>query len=418
MAVDATLIVGPDRHGQTVHLADGLVVGSAPDGAEVVPCPDGEIRPGAVNAHTHLYSGLVPLGMPPPAPPPENFVQILERVWWRLDRALDPAALRAAARLYVAEALLAGTTSLIDHHESPAFIEGSLDVLADACHELGIRALLCYGATERNGGGDEAARGLEACRRFVYESQGDDLLRGLVALHASFTISDDTIRRAGDLCRELDVPLHIHVAEDLADVTDARQRGYDGPLERLAALDALPAGSILAHGIHLSAEQIRHAVDRGCWWVQNPRSNEGNQVGYAAELAASSQVALGTDGYPADMAQESEALTRLGGQAGDSADAMSARLGAGHRLISERFGTNRQALAPGAVGDLVVYGPSGVCHVVVGGRVVVRDGRLSGGDLDSIRSEATSQAQGLWQRMERLVATEPRKAGGTWRSSD
>ena len=122
---------------------------------------------GNVNAHTHIYSGLAPLGIPQPEPEPESFVQILERLWWLLDRALDEESLRASARLYVADALLAGTTVLIDHHESPDFIEGSLDVLADACDELGIRALLCYGATERNGGVDEAMRGLGECRRFI-----------------------------------------------------------------------------------------------------------------------------------------------------------------------------------------------------------------------------------------------------------
>ena len=123
--------------------------------------------PGAINAHTHIYSGLAPLGMPPPERDPETFVEILERVWWRLDRALDEESLRASARLYVAEALLAGTTTLIDHHESPNFIAGSLDVIADACEELGVRALLCYGATERNGGRQEARDGLAECRRFI-----------------------------------------------------------------------------------------------------------------------------------------------------------------------------------------------------------------------------------------------------------
>src|SRR3989339_156222 len=127
---------------------------------------------GLVNAHTHLYSGLAPLGMPveqgfSPAPPveqgfsPAPFLKILQRVWWRLDRALDDRSLRAAANLYVAEALLHGTTVVVDHHESPHFIEGSLDVLADACQSLGMRSLLCYGATERNGGREEALRGLE-----------------------------------------------------------------------------------------------------------------------------------------------------------------------------------------------------------------------------------------------------------------
>jgi len=157
---------------------------------------------GYVNAHTHLYSALSSLGMPPPRERPVNFTQILERIWWRLDRAIDESSLRASARLYVAEALLAGTTTLVDHHESPNFVAGSLDVLADACDELGIRAVLCYGSTERNGGRDEARHGLAECARFVRANRRP-LVRGLVGLHASFTVSDETAREAGELAREL-----------------------------------------------------------------------------------------------------------------------------------------------------------------------------------------------------------------------
>ncbi|MCA9676149.1 MAG: amidohydrolase, partial [Myxococcales bacterium] len=120
-----------------------------------------------VNAHTHVYSGLAPLGLPAPEIAPETFVQILERVWWRLDRALDAAALAASAELYVAEAVALGCAGLIDHHESPRFIDGSLDVIADACDRFGMPAVVCYGATERNDGRDEARRGLAECARFA-----------------------------------------------------------------------------------------------------------------------------------------------------------------------------------------------------------------------------------------------------------
>ena len=122
-----------------------------------------------------------------------------------------------------------------------------------------MRALLCYGASERNFGRDEARRGLAECRRVA----ASPLLRGLVGLHASFTVSDETARAAGALARELDTVVHVHVAEDQADVDDARRRGYAGPLERLLALDALPEGSILAHGVHLSRDQARRAGDAG-----------------------------------------------------------------------------------------------------------------------------------------------------------
>ena len=248
MALTGPIVVGPDAHGRSVAIVEGRVVVAAPKGAAHLACADGEIEPGAICAHTHLYSGLARYGMPPPDRPPANFLEILQKVWWRLDRALDSESLAAAARDTVARALLAGTTTLVDHHESPNLIEGSLAILAEACEALGVRALVCYGASERNFGREEAQRGLAECRRVA----ASPLIRGLVGLHASFTISDQTARETGALARELGTIVHVHLAEDQADVDDARRRGYPGPLERLLSLDALPPGSILAHGVRLS----------------------------------------------------------------------------------------------------------------------------------------------------------------------
>ncbi len=322
-----------------------------------------------VNAHTHIYSGLAPFGMPEPAETPRTFVQILERIWWKLDRALDARALRTSARWYVAEALRLGTVGLVDHHESPDFIDGSLDLLADVCQEMGLPAVLCFGATERNGGRAEAQRGLAECRRFI-TTNTRPLVRGVVGLHASFTVSDDTIREAADLCRDLGTVLHVHLAEDHADVEDAIRRGWTGPLERLLALDALPPGSILAHGVHLSEDQVRLAEGAGCWLVQNPRSNRGNRVGYAGTLRASRRVALGTDGYPSSLAEERDALVEEAMQHGDDMDAVGRRPEAGHALLAERFGgTVPPAASPG---DL---------------------------DTDAIRAEAAAEAPRLWSRM-------------------
>jgi cytosine/adenosine deaminase-related metal-dependent hydrolase len=376
-----------------------------PPGARRLDCKGAEIEigPGQVNAHTHLYSGLAPLGMPAPTPPPQIFLEILQRVWWRLDRALDEPSLRASARLYIAEALLAGTTTLIDHHESPAFIEGSLDVLAEAASELGIRMLVAYGATERNGGPEEASRGLAECRRFARANQ-NPRVRALVGLHASFTLSDETIREAGALAQELGTQVHVHVAEDAADVADAKKRGFAGPLERLLDLGGLPAGSILAHGVCLDDAQVRRAGQRGCWLVQNPRSNEGNRVGYPRALSASPRVAMGTDGYPADMVAEAAALRRLAREHGERESILGARLVGGLRLVGERFGRELEASpSAGSLADLVVRSPGQrPRHVLVGGEVVVENGQLVRGDLEEIRARAREEAAKLFRRMEAL----------------
>ena len=342
---------------------------------------------GFVNAHTHLYSGLVPLGMPAPDAPPGRFVEILERVWWRLDRALDAASLRAAARFYVADAIASGTGVLIDHHESPRFIARSLDVVADACQEFGMRALVCYGATERNKGRREARCGLRECRRFILANRRP-LVAGLVGLHASFTVSDETIREAGALCRDLGTVLHLHVAEDRADVEDAKRRGYAGPIERLRALDALVPGSILAHGVWLTRDQVRMAGDAGCWLVHNPRSNRNNGVGYAGALGASTRVALGTDGFSSNMRDELDALLEEGAAGGESAAALTARLDAGWDLVAERFGIPLDDIrGPRAA----PAGPAG------SGNETARPL-----DLESIRAEAQVEADRLWARMRTL----------------
>lgn len=400
------LLIGPDRNGRWVAIAGGRIaaVGGAadepPECAAQASCADAVIEPGRVNAHTHLYSGLFPLGLPPPTPEPETFVQILERLWWKLDRALDAESLRAAARYYVAEALLSGTTALVDHHESPSLVDGSLDIVADACEDLGLRALVCYGATERNGGPDEARRGLDECRRFVRDRDGE-LVKGLVGLHASFTVSDETVRQAGELCRALGTVLHVHMAEAAADVDDARERGYAGPLQRLAELGALAPGSILAHGVHLDADATRLAAEHGCWVVQNPRSNLGNKVGYPAHLASHPDVALGTDGYPADMLEERRVLAEQVDAHSEPGTEVGRRADGGRRLLAARFGP-AFGLEQGAAADLVATADGVTRLVVVAGRIVVREGRLLLANHEAIVAEARQEVARLGARMQAI----------------
>jgi len=403
---DESIRLGLDIGGRSYFIVDGEICSPEEGQTEnamqtrKLDCSEARVLPGKVNAHTHLYSGLVPFGMPAPEPTPENFLQILERVWWRLDRALNEKLLRAAARYYICEALFAGTTTLIDHHESPNFIEGSLDILADACDELGIRALISYGATERNGGLDEASRGLAECRRFI-ENNDRARVQGMVGLHASFTVSDDTIIEAARMCRDMGASMHVHVAEDLADMTDARNRGYQSPVHRLYRLGALRPGSILAHGVHLDSETVQKASDEGLWFVHNPRSNENNNVGYAHSLAASDKVALGTDGFPSDMAAECAALARISEGQGVPVENAKKRMDAGSRLVAAHFGWEALPLDEGAVADLVIYAAGGVRHLLVEGTPVIEDTQLLTGDRAEIKQEAEAAAAELWSAMEK-----------------
>jgi cytosine/adenosine deaminase-related metal-dependent hydrolase len=332
--------------------------------------------PGLVNAHTHLYSGLAPLGLPAPKTPPPDFVSILQQVWWRLDRALDERSIAASAELYVAEATTLGAAGLIDHHESPNVIEGSLDILAEACARFSMPAVLCYGATERNGGREEARRGLAECARFARANRGPGV-GAVVGLHASFTVSDETIQEAAHLARDLGTVLHVHVAEDKADVDDARTRGYAGVIDRLTRLDAMVPGSIFAHGVHLTIDEVRACEAAGIWLIQNPRSNRGNRVGYPGALAASSRVALGTDGYPAAMADEVKALEEESRANGDDLERALARPAAGAALLGERLGAS---VAP----------PSEASRA------------SAAAALGDIRTRVQGDANALWDRMGRL----------------
>ena len=218
--VSADLVIAGDRI---------AAVGQAPPGVTRRDCSGTLVLPGNVCAHHHLYSALS-RGMPYHLAPPVTFTEILQRVWWRLDRALDEAAIRASALRGGLDALRAGTTTIVDHHASPHAIDGSLDIIADALAELGVRSVLCYEVSDRDGP-ERAAAGIAENRRFLARSTG--LARGMVGAHASFTLSDDTLGALVEVARLGGSGVHIHVAEDASDQADAHARSGHGVVERL-----------------------------------------------------------------------------------------------------------------------------------------------------------------------------------------
>jgi cytosine/adenosine deaminase-related metal-dependent hydrolase len=244
------------------------------------PLPEAT-TPGLVCAHHHLYSALA-RGMPAPPVTPRSFRDVLEQIWWRLDTALDLEMLEWSARLGALEALESGCTAIIDHHESPSAIEGSLSAIADACAEVGVRVNTCYGVTDRHGT-DGARRGLEENDRYLTAGG-----RGMVGVHAAFTCGDDTLAAAAELARRHGVGVHVHVAEGPDD---------RGAADRLRALTT--DDWILVHGVHLPDDHgLRGTI------VHNPRSNMNNAVGYARPARFTNPVGLGTDGIGADMLAE------------------------------------------------------------------------------------------------------------------
>ncbi len=356
------------------------------------------VLPGLAIAHTHLYSALA-RGMPGPAEPPRSFREILEKVWWRLDAALDEKSLEASADVALLDAALSGVTAVIDHHESPSFIEGSLDVLARSARSAGVKAALCYGATDRHGAAG-ARSGLAECERAIREG-----LPAMVGLHAGFTVSDGTLASAADLAKRTGSWLHVHALEDLCDA---------GSFERLEKAGALGPKTLLVHGVHLTAAERERATNAGAWIVHNPRSNMQNAVGYADPKTLGPRVALGTDGMDSDLFTEARvahlrAREAYGPEGGIDAVALLANSGRlADLVLGERPGDwivlDYDPPTPLSAGNLAGHvlfglGTRHVRDVVVNGEVVVRNRVPLRVDAARIRARAREEAARLWGRM-------------------
>jgi putative selenium metabolism protein SsnA len=388
-------------------------------GEEVLDLDGALVLPGLVNAHTHLYSALA-RGMPGPGEPPRGFVEILEKVWWRLDRALDEESVHLSGLVGAIEAARSGTTVLVDHHASPSCVPGSLATLRRAVEEVGLRAVLCYETTDRNGL-DGRDAGIAENRAFL-ASGPTALTRGRVGAHASFTLSDESLDLLSAAARDLGSSVHIHVAEDRFDVEDSRRRCGAGVVERLRRHGLLGPGALLAHGVHLAPEEVAEAQEAGAWLLHCPRSNMNNAVG-RAPTTAFRRAALGTDGLDQNMLAEGRAAflgMRDAGRA-DAAGATLALLVGGHRLAGATFGLPLGRLDAGAPADLVVldYRPptpltaenlaghllfgldrSHVRSTMVAGRFVLRDRRITGVDEAAVFAGARRAAETLWVRMD------------------
>ena len=335
--------------------------------------------PGLVCAHHHLYSALA-RGMPVSGPPPTTFLGILEQIWWRLDRALDLEMLEWSAKLAALEALASGTTTIIDHNETPGAIEGSLTVLAEACAEVGVRLVASYGVSDRHG--PEGSRlGLEENRRFL--SAGG---RGMVGIHAAFTCSDETLEAAAGLAEDLGVGVHIHLCEGPEDVEAPARIGH---LTR--------PNWLLAHCVHLAtAHHLQGTI------VHNPASNLNNAVGYGEPARFENPVALGTDGIGADMLDTFRLAYFLHRSSDHSAAPATSWnwLARGWELVPEarddRVTWNYEPMVPDHLAFTTSVRP---LEIEVDGNVVWRNQAPTRVDLGEVRSKAAEQAKRLHDRL-------------------
>jgi putative selenium metabolism protein SsnA len=386
------------------------------------------VMPGMICTHTHFY-GLFARGMQLRQEAPSEFAEILERLWWRLDKALGLDDIRYSTLVCLIDAIRNGTTTLFDHHASPNAAEHSLDVIADAVTEAGARCCLCYEVSDRDGA-EVARAGLDENARFITDARDrGGQLAATFGLHASLTISEGTLRRAAEMAQDLEVGFHLHVAEGMADVQDSVEKYGLRVVERLAKHDILGPKTIAAHCVHLDAREIDTLVETGTRVVHNPRSNMNNAVGVARipkMLEQHIEVGLGNDGFSNDMFAEAKTAYLLHKSAqGDprvlGADQVLTMAIRNNALIADLFFQQPLGeLAPGACADAVfldyvpptpltvdnlpwhiIFGVTGshVSTTIAAGKVLMHNHVLKTLDEERICARARELATKLWMRL-------------------
>jgi putative selenium metabolism protein SsnA len=421
------------RNGRIAAIGDSQILPLEHPEVETIDAGGQLVMPGNICAHTHFY-GAFARGMAIPGPPMKDFPEILKRLWWRLDRALTTEDVEYSALVCLVDAIKHGTTTLIDHHASPNVIAGSLDVIAGAVEKAGLRAGLCYEVTDRNGP-DGAQAGIDENVRYLEALKADNsgLLSGTFGLHASLSLSDETLASCVDAASELDTGFHIHVAEHEADEYDSLYKYDKRAVNRLALAGILGPKSIVAHAVHVDPAEKNMLNDTGTWVTHQPRSNMNNAVGAAdieGMLRLGIPVCLGNDGFSNNMWAEWKTaylLHKVVHRDPRRANGMD---------IAQMAIYNNAALTGifwpelpigrlevGAAADIILvdYHPTTpltagnlpwhiifgfeidtVTTTIVAGRVLMRDRQLLTLDEVEITAKSRELARGVWQRFEEL----------------
>jgi putative selenium metabolism protein SsnA len=389
------------------------------------------VMPGNICAHTHFY-GAFARGMAIPGSAPDGFPQILEKLWWPLDRALTLEDVHDSALVCLVDAIKHGTTTLIDHHASPSAIPGSLDAIADAVENCGIRASLCYEVTDRNGE-DGARAGIEENMRFIkaVKTRPLGMFGATFGLHASLTLSETTL----DACRQAcpnDTGFHIHVAEHPVDEYDSLEKTGMRVIDRLDRHGILGERALIVHAVHVDEREIALLAHSHSWASHQPRSNMNNAVGLPAVegmLRAGVKVCLGNDGFSNAMWEEWKAAylahklmhrdprrmpgnivsdmaiynnAALAQQQLNCAPIGVIRAGAEADLIFVAYHPYTE-LTPGNLPWHMIFGfnESMITTTIVAGKVLMQDRKLLMLDEEEIAAHARECSARVWQRYSR-----------------
>lgn len=395
---------------------------------EVIDADGKLLMPALINCHTHLYSSLA-RGIRLRGAAPRNFVEILRKLWWKLDTALQEEDVYLSAMVGLIDSAKAGVATLFDHHSSPNACTGSLDVIEGTFREVGLRGCLCYETSDRNGQ-VAAQQAIAENIRFIEHvglANEEKNITASFGLHASFTLNDRTLKRCVAANQSLGSGFHVHVAEDRSDVMHCRRHYRKTPVQRLSDFGVLQERSLAAHCVHVTKADITRLSRSAVNVVHNPQSNCNNAVGIA-DLTQLIQnkvtVGLGSDGYSPRILDEFAAAFHLqkvrarDPRAGYS-EAFTALLN--NRELARRVcGWNIGKIETGARADLMLvdYRPptpltaeslfghmlfgvarSPVNSLWVNGKPVVREGHCVNIDERAIFEKASARAQKLWSRM-------------------
>lgn len=386
------------------------------------------VMPGNICAHTHFY-GAFARGLGIPGRQAKDFPEILEKLWWSLDKALTLEDVRYSALVCLVDAVKHGTTTLIDHHASPNAIDGSLDEIAQAVKQAGVRASLCYEVTDREG--EKGARaGIDENVRFINAVRDDKSgqLAATFGMHASLTLSEETLDACRNACPD-DVGFHIHVAEHTVDQYDSIEKSGERVVDRLYRHGILGPKTIAVHAVHVDAREIELLGQTQTWVSHQPRSNMNNAVGMSqpeAMMRSGIKVCLGNDGFSNQMWEEwkitylAHKLWNLDPRRMSGSDVVQMAVYNNAQLAEQQFGVGPiGSLVPGAQADIIFvdYHPfteltagnlpwqiifgfheSMITMTMAAGKVLMQDRHLLTLDEEKIAAEARKLSGETWQR--------------------
>lgn len=375
---------------------------------EILDCSGKLVTKSFANGHHHAYSALA-RGMPAPKKNPTNFLETLEYIWWNIDKSLDKEMIEACAYATAIASAKAGSTFVIDHHASPNYITGSLQIIANAFDRVGVSHLLCYEITDRDGL-DKAQQGLDETEQYLKNHQG------LVGLHASFTVGNDTLKKSVDLMQKSNSGIHIHVAEDQSDEQHCLENHHTWVVDRLKDYGVLNSSkTILAHCLHLDEYERNMISDSPVFVVQNAESNQNNNVGYFNADGLGDNIMFGTDGMHSDMIRSAQSAFFVG-QDKDNINFASAysRFRNVHKYLSvnnfDGDSDNNIVVmdydSPTGINENnflghFIFGLSSnhVNHVISNGKIIVKSKIIQSVNEKEILEFTKEQANRLWKKL-------------------